>query len=167
MSLAVRAVPVGFHTITPSIVCKDAARALQFYKAAFGAVEQVCMTSPDGKVSHAELHIGDSIIFVGDEFPDMTAAPPQDSLPSASLYLYVEDADSLFNQAVSAGCQPTMPVSTMFWGDRYGKVVDPFGHHWGIATHVEDVSEEEMERRAAEWMAQMSAKTKASAAGQS
>jgi PhnB protein len=167
MSSAVRAVPVGFHTITPSIVCKDAARALQFYKAAFGAVEQVCMTSPDGKVSHAELHIGDSVIFVGDEFPDMTAAPAQDSLPSASLYLYVEDADSLFNQAVSAGCQPTMPVSTMFWGDRYGKVVDPFGHHWGIATHVEDVSEEEMERRAAEWMAQMSAKTKASAAGQS
>jgi PhnB protein len=167
MASAVRAVPTGFHTITPSIVCKDAARALQFYKAAFGAVERVCMTSPDGKLSHAELQIGDSIIFMGDEFPGMTAAPPQDSLPSASLYLYVEDADSLFNQAVSAGCQSTMPVTTMFWGDRYGKVVDPFGHHWGLATHVEDVSEEEMGRRAAEWMAQMSAKPKASAAGQS
>jgi len=167
MASAVRAVPTGFHTITPSITCKDAARAIDFYEAAFGAVLRVRMDSPDGKVSHAELQIGDSIIFMGDEFPGMTAAPAQDSLPSAYLYLYVEDADSVFNQAVSAGCESTMPVTTMFWGDRYGKVVDPFGHHWGIATHVEDVSGEEMERRAIEWMAQMSEKGKASAAGQS
>jgi PhnB protein len=165
MSSAVRAVPQAFHTVTASITCKDAARAIEFYKTAFGAVERLRMASPDGRVNHAELQIGDSIIFMGDEFPGMTVAPAQDSLPSASLYLYVEDADSVFNQAVSAGCQASMPVTTMFWGDRYGKVIDPFGHHWGISTHVEDVSQEEMDRRAAEWMAQMNAKSMA--AGQS
>jgi len=166
MTSAVRAVPEGFHTVTASITCKDAARAIEFYKKAFGAVERVRMASPDGQVNHAELQIGDSIIFMGDEFPGMTAAPAKGALPSGSIYLYVEDADSVFHQAVKAGCEESMPVTNMFWGDRYGKVIDPFGHHWGISTHVEDVSAEEMHRRAAEWMAQMSAKPKASAAGQ-
>jgi len=124
------------------------------------------MESPDGRVNHAELQIGDSVIFLGDEFPGMSAAPNAGALPSASIYLYVEDADAMFNQAVSTGAQPTMPVTTMFWGDRYGKVVDPFGHHWGVSTHVEDVSGEEMARRAQEWMAQMSAKAVAAKAGQ-
>jgi PhnB protein len=165
MSSSVNAVPPGFHTVTASITCKDAARAIQFYKDAFGAVERLRMASPDGRVNHAELQIGDSIIFMGDEFPGMTAAPAADLLPSQSIYLYVKDVDSLFNQAVGAGCKESMPVTDMFWGDRYGKVIDPFGHHWGISTHVEDVSPEEMDRRAAEWMAQMNAK--AMAAGQS
>jgi len=165
MTSAVRAVPEGYHTVTASITCKDAARAIEFYKNAFGAQVRVCMASPDGRINHAELQIGDSVVFLGDEFPGMSAAPSQ-SLPSAALYLYVEDADAVFNHAVNAGAQPSMPVTTMFWGDRYGKVVDPFGHHWGVATHVEDVSGEEMDRRAKEWMAQMNAKAMAANAGQ-
>ncbi len=167
MSPAVRAVPEGFRTVTASITCKDAARAIDFYKNALGAVELVRMASPDGRVNHAELKIGDSIIFLGDEFPGMSAAPSSDAVPSSYLYLYVEDADALFNQAVEAGCKETMPLTNMFWGDRFGKVADPFGHHWGISTHVEDVSPEEMGRRGAAWMAEMNAKTKAAAAGQS
>jgi len=166
MTSTVRPVPEGYHTVTASITCKDAARAIEFYKNAFGATERMRMASPDGRVSHAELQIGDSVIFLGDEFPGMTAAPNSDTLPSSSIYLYVEDADAMFNQAVSAGAQPSMPVTTMFWGDRYGKVVDPFGHHWGVSTHVEDVDGEEMERRAKEWMAEMSAKAMAANAGQ-
>ena len=165
MTSAVRAVPEGYHTVTASITCKDAARAIEFYKNAFGAQVRVCMASPDGRINHAELQIGDSVVFLGDEFPGMSAAPSQ-SLPSAALYLYVEDADAVCNHAVNAGAQPSMPVTTMFWGDRYGKVVDPFGHHWGVATHVEDVSGEEMDRRAKEWMAQMNAKAMAANAGQ-
>src|SRR5215475_13987 len=157
MTSTVRAVPEGYHTVTASITCKDAARAIEFYKNAFGATVRMCMASPDGRVNHAELQIGDSVIFLGDEFPGMSVAPEQSALPSSSIYLYVEDADSLFNQAVNAGAQATMPVTTMFWGDRYGKVVDPFGHHWGLATHVEDVAGEEMARRGQEWMAQMNA----------
>ena len=155
MSPAVRPIPEGFHTITPALTCKDAARAIEFYKTAFGAVEKVRMSSPDGKVTHAELQIGNSIIFLGDEFPSMSAAVLPNMLPSSYLFLYVDDADSTFNQAVAAGCQTSMPLTDMFWGDRYGKVTDPFGHHWGIATHIEDVSPEEMERRGAEWMANM------------
>jgi len=166
MTSTVRAVPEGYHTVTASITCKDAARAIEFYKNAFGATERMRMQSPDGRVSHAELQIGDSVIFLGDEFPGMSAAPNREALPSASIYLYVEDADATFNQAVSAGAQPSMPVTTMFWGDRYGKVVDPFGHYWGVSTHVEDVGGEEMERRAKEWMAEMSAKAMAANAGQ-
>src|SRR5579859_3968709 len=166
MTSAIRAVPEGYHTVTASITCKDAARAIEFYKNAFDAKVKLCMESPDGRVNHAELHIGDSVIFMGDEYPGMTAAPSPGALPSASIYLYVEDADAMFKQAVSAGAQPSMPVTTMFWGDRHGKVVDPFGHHWGVSTHVEDVSEEEMERRSKEWMAQMNAKAMAANAGQ-
>jgi PhnB protein len=165
MTSAVRAVPEGFHTITASLTCKDAGRAIDFYKAALGAVERFRMAGPDGRVNHAELQIGDSIIFVSDEFPGMSAAPAQDSVPSSYLYLYVEDADAVFNRAVEAGCKEAMPLTDMFWGDRFGKVTDPFGHHWGISTHVEDVSPQEMDRRAAAWMAEMSSKQKASAAG--
>jgi len=166
MTSEVRAVPEGFHTITAALTCKDAARAIDFYKAALGAVERFRMAGPDGRVNHAELQIGDSIIFVSDEFPGMSAAPAQDAVASSYLYLYVEDADALFNQAVSAGCKEAMPLTDMFWGDRFGKLTDPFGHHWGISTHVEDVSPEEMDRRSAEWMAQMSSKQKAAGAGQ-
>ena len=156
----VKPTPEGYHTITPGLTCRGAARAIEFYKKAFGATEVMSMPSPDGKIMHAELRIGDSILFLGDEFPGMSAAPSA-SLPSSSLFLYVTDVDSVFNRAVAAGGQATMPVQDMFWGDRYGKVTDPFGHQWGIATHKEDVAPEEMERRSATFFKDM-----AKAAGQ-
>lgn len=163
--MPVRPIPEGYHTITPAITCKDAARAIEFYEKALGAKQVVRMASPDGKITHAELKIGDSFFFLSDEFPGMSAPPVAGALPSTYMFLYVNDVDALFNQAVAAGCEPTMPVSDMFWGDRYGKVADPFGHHWGLATHTEDVSPEEMERRGKEWMAKMATMSKA--AGQS
>jgi len=145
------------------LACKNAAQAIELYKKAFGAVEAVCMPTPDGQIMHAELRIGDSILFLADEFPGMSAAPTPGSLPSQSIFLYVNDVDAVFAKAVSSGCKESMPVTDMFWGDRYGKVIDPFGHHWGLATHVEDVAPAEMERRGKEWMAQMAS---AKAAGQ-
>jgi PhnB protein len=156
----VKPIPEGSHSITPGLTCRGAAQAIDFYKKAFGATEVMRMPSPDGKIMHAELKIGDSILFLSDEFPGMSAAPSA-SLPSSSLFLYVTDVDSVFNRAVAAGARAEMPVQDMFWGDRYGKVVDPFGHHWGIATHTEDVAPEEMERRAAAFAANF-----AKAAGQ-
>jgi PhnB protein len=150
--MAVKPIPEGYHSVTPSITCRDAAAAIEFYKRAFDARETVRMASPDGKVSHAEIKIGDSIIFVADEFPGMSAAPSGSTPPSVYLFLYVNDVDSVFNDAIGAGARAEMPVQDMFWGDRYGKLLDPFGHHWGLATHVEDVAPEEMERRGAEFM---------------
>lgn len=163
--MAVSAIPEGFHSITPGITCKNAANAIDLYKKAFGAIERSRMASPDGKIMHAELQIGDSMIFLSDEYPGMSSAPQSGALPSQSIYLYVQNVDSVFDTAVKAGCQPAMSVTDMFWGDRFGKVIDPFGHHWSLATHVEDVAGPEMERRAQEWMAQMAKQAKA--AGQS
>ena len=121
------------------------------------------MAGPGGRVMHAELQIGDSRFMIADEFPGMSAAPnPTAALQSSYLFVYTEDVDTAFNRAVKAGARPDMPPSNMFWGDRYGKVTDPFGHQWGIATHVEDVAPEEMQRRSEEWSKQM-----AKAAGQS
>jgi PhnB protein len=162
MGSSVRPIPEGYHSITPSLTCRDAARAIEFYKNIFGATELVRMDGPGGKVMHAELKIGDSTIFVADEFPGMSAAPVPNVTPSVYFYLYVENADAVFDRAVAGGCRVNMPVDTMFWGDRYGKVTDPFGHQWGVATHVEDVAPEEMARRSAEFTAKM-----AKAAGQS
>ena len=162
----VRPIPEGYHSLTPAITCKDAARAIDFYKQAFGATEIMRMPGPGGRVSHAELRIGDSVIFVSDEWPGMAAAPVPGAIPSSYIFLYTEDVDAVFNRAVAAGAQPAMPVANMFWGDRYGKLTDPFGHSWGLSTHVEDVAPEEMERRAAEWTASM-AKAAAAAPGQS
>lgn len=155
MSDNVRAIPEGYHSITPAITCKNAARAIDFYKNVFGATEINRMDGPDGSVGHAELRIGDSVIFVSDEFPGMSAAPSPTTTPSSYIFLYTEDVDATFNRAVAAGASVSMPLMNMFWGDRYGKVTDPFGHSWGVATHVEDVSPEEMARRAAEWQANM------------
>lgn len=143
----VRAIPEGYHSITPSLTCKDAARAIEFYKSVFGAAEIMRMPGPGGKVMHAELRIGDSIIFVNDEFPGMAEAPAPGTTPASYLFLYTEDVDSVYNRAVSMGAKVAMPLDNMFWGDRYGKVVDPFGHQWGVAQHVEDVAPDEMKRR--------------------
>jgi PhnB protein len=162
MSNPVSAIPQGYHSITPAITCKDAARAIDFYKQVFGATEIMRMPGPGGVIMHAELRIGDSVIFVNDEIPGMAKGPDGTSLNPVYIFLYTEDVDSVCNRAVAGGSKVTMPIANMFWGDRYGKFNDPFGHSWGVATHVEDVAPEEMQRRSAEWTASM-----AKAAGQS
>jgi uncharacterized glyoxalase superfamily protein PhnB len=153
----VKPIPEGNHTITPGLVVKGGRKAIEFYKAAFGAKELGVMVGLDGKsIMHAELQIGDSKIFIGDESPEMGSVSPQTLKGSAvSLNIYTEDCDAMFKRAVAAGAKVTMPLTNQFWGDRYGRITDPFGHNWGIATHVEDVSEKEMEKRGKEWMASM------------
>jgi len=162
MSNAVRPIPEGFHSLTPYITCRDAAAAIDFYKNVLGATELVRMPGPDGRVMHAELQIGDSRLMLNDEYPGMAAAPSPTAVPSSSVFLYTEDVDALVERAVQAGARVDMPLSNMFWGDRFGKFTDPFGHQWGVATHVEEVAPEEMQRRSEEMTKQM-----AKAAGQS
>ena len=162
MSNAVRPIPEGFHSLTPYITCRDAAAAIDFYKNVLGATELVRMPGPDGRVMHAELQIGDSRLMLNDEYPGMAAAPTPTAVPSSSVFLYTEDVDALVERAVQAGARVDMPLSNMFWGDRFGKFTDPFGHQWGVATHVEEVAPEEMQRRSEEMTKQM-----AKAAGQS
>jgi PhnB protein len=164
-SMPVSAIPGGFHTVTPGLTCKNAAAAIELYKKAFGATEIMRMPSPDGRIMHAELKIGDSHVFLADEYPGMSAAPTPGAAPSQSIHLYVKDVDSAYQKAVDAGCTGVMPVADMFWGDRFGKVIDPFGHHWNMATHTEDVAPAEMDRRAKEWMAQMAQKSQAAGKG--
>jgi PhnB protein len=145
--MTVQAVPTGYHTLTPYMTVRDAARAIEFYKQAFGAIERGAMKGPDGKIMHAELIIGDSIVMLADEQPQFGALSPQSTGGTGmGLHIYVEDVDSAFARAVKAGAKVEMPVSDMFWGDRYGKLADPFGHKWSIATHKADLSAEEMER---------------------
>ena len=164
MSKSVRAIPEGYHTVTPYLTCKNTAQAIDFYKSAFGAKEIMRMAGPDGKIGHAEIKIGDSHIFLADEFPGMSAAPTPGVKNACGVFLYLENVDSAFNSAVSKGAKVDMPLENQFWGDRYGKLTDPFGHQWGLAQHVEDVPPEEMERRSKEWQAKMA---KAAAAGKS
>jgi len=161
MQNPVRAIPEGYHSITPALTCKEAGRAMDFYKQVFGATEIMRMPGPDGKVMHAELRIGDSVIFVADEFPDMSCAPTPGATNPVYLFMYAENVDATFNRAVATGAKVDTPLMDQFWGDRYGKITDPFGHQWGLAQHVEDVAPEEMKRRADEWTAKM-----AKAAGQ-
>jgi uncharacterized glyoxalase superfamily protein PhnB len=152
----VHPIPPGFHTITPHLVIHGAQAAIDFYKKAFGATAIMCMPGPGGKVMHAELKIGDSILFLADDFPEMGSCSPAPGNSSpVVLNLYVEDCDKIFNQAVAAGAKVQMPPANMFWGDRYAKFADPFGHNWAVATHLEDVPPEEMPKRAAEAMAMM------------
>jgi len=142
---AVRPIPEGFHTVTPSLIVHAAAEAIEFYERAFGAVEIDRAPSPDGmKIMHATIQIGDSRIMLSDEFPEMNCKGPRalGGTPT-SLHLYVEDADAVFEQAVAAGATVTMPIGDMFWGDRYGRVLDPYGHDWGIASHKRDVTMDE------------------------
>lgn len=158
----VRAIPEGYHTITPGLTMKNTAQAIAFYKAAFGATEIMRMPGPGGMIMHAEMQIGDSRIMLADEFPGMSCAPTPGAMNASSLFLYFDNVDAIFDRAVAAGAKVDMPVTNQFWGDRYGKITDPFGHQWGLAQHVEDVAPEEMMRRSQEWTAKM-----AKAAGQS
>jgi PhnB protein len=157
----VNPIPKGFRSVTPYLTLDQAAHALDFYKRAFGAEVVVRMDGPGGKIAHAEIKIGDSMIMLGDEMPGAGARSPQ-SLggTTTGIMLYVEDADAVFNQAVAAGAQVEAPLADMFWGDRYGKLKDPFGHSWAVATHKEDVAPAEMAKRMQEATAKMAQQTK-------
>lgn len=150
-------IPEGFHTITPGLTVRDAAKAIDFYRRAFGAVELYRMSAPGGKIGHAELKIGDSIIMLSDEFPMGARSPQSVGGTTVTLHLYVQDVDAAFKQAIGAGAKEDMPPTDMFWGDRYGKLTDPFGHSWGLATHVKDVSPEEMQKGADEAFSRLQA----------
>jgi len=142
-------IPEGYHSVTPHLIVDGGVAALEFYKKAFGAVELFRFPSPDGKVGHAEIKIGDSPVMLADEYPDMGYKGPQSIGGSpVSLMIYVEDVDTIFNQAVTAGATVKESLQDKFYGDRLGTVIDPFGHIWHLSTHKEDVSLEEMERRA-------------------
>jgi PhnB protein len=156
MPNAVRPIPEGYHSITPQLTCRDAGRAIDFYKSVFGAQEIMRMSGPGGKIMHAELKLGDSRFMLNDETPGMSVAPSASaSMQPSSLFVYTEDVDALHKRALHAGAREDMAPSDMFWGDRFGKFTDPFGHQWGIATHVEDVAPEEMKRRSEEMTKQM------------
>ena len=150
MASNVKPIPEGYHTATPYLIVSGAAKAIDFYKKAFGAVEKFRMAQPDGRVGHAEIQIGDSIIMMADEFPEMGARSAQSLGGSpVGILLYVDDVDQVFNQALAAGGKATRPLEDKFYGDRIGEVTDPFGHRWYVATHKEDVSPEEIRKRAA------------------
>jgi PhnB protein len=150
MSTTVKPIPEGYHTVTPYLIVRNAARAIEFYKKAFGATELMRMAEPSGRIGHAEIRIGDSPIMLADEVPEMGFRSPESFGGSpVSILLYVEEVDAVFNQAVAAGAKVQRPVADQFYGDRTGGVTDPFGHTWYIATHKEDVSPEEMRKRAA------------------
>jgi PhnB protein len=155
MPATVNAVPNGYSTVTPHLKIKGASQAIDFYKKAFGAEERGRMAMPDGKIAHAELKIGNAIVMLCDEAPQWGVFGPGEKGAGVGLHLYVEDCDALTARAVAAGAKVTMPLNDTFWGDRFGKVVDPFGHEWSIATHKEDVTPEECARRGKEAMSKM------------
>ena len=152
MNQKTQPIPPGFHTLTPHLVVKDATQAIEFYKKAFGAEEIRRAPAPDGKsIMHAELQIGDSRLLLVDEFPEMDCRGPQSiGGTPVTIHVYVTDVDAAFNKAVDAGAEMKMPLADMFWGDRYGVLTDPFGHSWSLATHKEDVTAEEIAKRARE-----------------
>jgi PhnB protein len=154
--MAVKPIPDGYHSVTPYLIVRDAAKAIDFYKSAFGAVELFRMPGPDGKVAHAEIKIGDSPVMLADEHPEMGAVAPQAGVrPPVGLMIYVPDVDAVYARAVAGGATVQRPLQDQFYGDRSGTVTDPFGHTWTISTHVEDVSPEEMDRRHKELVAEM------------
>jgi len=159
----VKPIPQGYRSITPYLTLNDAARAIDFYKRAFGAQEVMRMEGPGGKIGHAEIKIGDSMIMLADEMPASSSRSPQSlGATTGGVFLYVENVDTVFNQAVSAGAQVEAPIADMFWGDRYGRLKDPFGHSWSVATHKEDVAPAEMKKRmeeATQKMAQQQTKS--------
>jgi PhnB protein len=155
--MSVKPVPEGYNTLSPYLAVDDASEAIEYYKKAFGATERVRMNAPDGKVGHAELEVGDSLIMLSDPFPQSSTKPPHElGGTSASVFMYVEDVDAIVKQAVDVGATVTMEVQDKFWGDRFGTITDPFGHVWSIATHVEDLTPEEIEERGKAAMAAMS-----------
>jgi PhnB protein len=145
----VKAIPAGYRTVTPYLTIKNGAKALEFYKKAFGATEIYKLMMPDGRLGHAEIRLGDSMIMLGDEFPEYGGKAP-DTLGGSpvSIYLYVEDVDAFFKRALAAGAKERKPVMDQFYGDRSGQLEDPFGHLWWVATHKEDVTPEEIQKRA-------------------
>jgi PhnB protein len=148
MPSAVKPIPEGHGTVTPYLAIKNAAKALEFYKRAFGAIESYKLMMPDGRVGHAEIRLGDSVVMLSDEFPEYGVKAP-DTLggSSVSLHLYVEDVDAFVKKALDAGARERKPVMDQFYGNRSGQLEDPFGHLWSVATHKEDVAPEEMQKR--------------------
>jgi PhnB protein len=150
-------IPEGYNTISHHLAVDDAGEAIEYYKRAFGATERGRMNAPDGRVAHAELQLGDSVVMLADPFDQSSTKPPKElGGASASLFMYVEDVDAAFQRAVDAGATATMPPEDMFWGDRFSTLTDPFGHVWNLATHIEDLTPEEIEERARQAMAEMS-----------
>ena len=154
--MPVKAVPTGFHSLTPHLTVRDADKALEFYKNALGAEILNVARMPDGKVMHAALRIGDSMLMLNEEMPEFGALSPlSNGGAGVTIHIYTENVDDAFNRAVNAGAKVAMPLMDQFWGDRYGLVTDPFGHKWSLATHVKDMSPEEMQRAQDEAMVNM------------
>jgi PhnB protein len=154
--MPVKPIPEGYHTLTPFLTVRNAVKAIEFYKQAFGAQERGVAKDPTGKVMHAEVKIGDSIIMLSDEFPEFGSLSPESGgSPSMGLHIYLENVDQAFERAVNAGAKVEMPVADQFWGDRYGRLKDPFGHKWSIATHTKDMSADEMKHAMDEAMSKM------------
>jgi uncharacterized glyoxalase superfamily protein PhnB len=150
---ATSAIPKGYQSISPHLVVRDAGKAIEFYKQVFGATELLRMPGPDGKIMHAEIRIGNSVVFLCEEFPKMNVLSPLSLNGSGvTVHLYTENADAVVDRATKAGATVTMPLADMFWGDRYGKLQDPFGHQWSVASHQWDLTPEEMSKAAAEAM---------------
>jgi uncharacterized glyoxalase superfamily protein PhnB len=161
-------IPKGMHTVTPNLIIRDCAKAIEFYKRALGAQEVARMTAPDGKsVWHAELRIGDSIVFMNDEMPGMSQRAPtaQNPVP-VTMWLYVPDCDAAFEKAVKAGAKETMKPDDMFWGDRVASVADPFGYNWSFATHQKDMTDEEMRKAGEEFARTMQQRMQGQQPGQ-
>lgn len=154
----VKAIPAGFTAVTPHLVCAGAADAIEFYKKAFNAVEEGRFPAPDGKIMHAVVRIGGSPVMLVDEMPDWGALGPKALKGSpVTIHLYVSDVDSVVERAVAAGAKITMPIDDAFWGDRYGQIEDPFGHHWSIATHLRDMTPDELAKAGQKALAEMPA----------
>jgi PhnB protein len=152
----VKAIPDGFHTLTPHITVRDAAGAIEFYKKALNAQLLNESRTPDGRIMHATLRIGDSVIMLNDEFPEWGGqSAPRSEAGGYMIHVYVENVDAIFQQAVAAGAVVKMPLMDQFWGDRYGTMVDPYGFHWSLGTHIKDMSPEEMQKAQDEMMKQM------------
>jgi len=152
----VRGIPEGFHSLTPSLMCRETPKAMEFYARAFGAVEISRFAGPDGKIMNAQMRIGDSIFMLSEENLEWDAKSPLTLNGSpVSIQIYVEDTDKVFNTAVAAGASVSMPVEDMFWGDRWGSVTDPFGHHWAIATRKKEMTDDEMKAAAGEFFSKM------------
>jgi PhnB protein len=158
MATKVKKIPDGYTTLTPVLSLRDAASGIEFYKRAFGAEELFRMHRPDGKIMHAELRIGTSRVMLGEEAPEWDCHSPQSlGATPVQFYVYVEDVDAAFRKAIDAGAKQTMPVADMFWGDRLGAVVDPFGHRWSLATHKADLTPEQLEQGQRDWLAKTQA----------